>query len=90
MEPVSWRLGFAPPATPLKRRLLVYFRSGAYTNALLITSRDQEEDFGPNLTIEPQRIDANRLLPFINAYLTASAQSELADSDLFDASRRLS
>jgi hypothetical protein len=31
MEPVSWRLGFAPPATPLTRRLLVYFRSGAYT-----------------------------------------------------------
>jgi hypothetical protein len=32
MEPVSWRLGFAPPATPLKRRLLVYFRSGAYNH----------------------------------------------------------
>jgi hypothetical protein len=30
MEPVSWRLGFAPPASPLTRRLLVYFRSGAY------------------------------------------------------------
>src|ERR1700722_255806 len=32
MEPVSWRPGFAPPATPLTRHLLVYFRSGAYTN----------------------------------------------------------
>jgi len=31
MEPVSWRSGFAPPETPLTRRLLVYFRSGAYT-----------------------------------------------------------
>ena len=30
MEPVSWRSGFAPPATPLTRRLLVYFASGAY------------------------------------------------------------
>ena len=30
MEPVSWRSGFAPPGTPLTRRLLVYFRSGAY------------------------------------------------------------
>jgi hypothetical protein len=30
MEPVSWRLGFAPPATPLTRRLLVYFPFGAY------------------------------------------------------------
>jgi hypothetical protein len=32
MEPVSWRPGFAPPATPLTRRLLVYFRSGAYSS----------------------------------------------------------
>jgi hypothetical protein len=31
MEPVSWRSGFAPPATPFTRRLLVYFDSGAYT-----------------------------------------------------------
>ena len=30
MEPISWRPGFAPPATPPTRRLLVYFRSGAY------------------------------------------------------------
>ena len=30
MEPVSGRSGFDPPATPLARRLLVYFRSGAY------------------------------------------------------------
>ena len=30
MEPVSRRSGFAPPATPLTRRLLVYFDSGAY------------------------------------------------------------
>ena len=28
MEPVSWRSTFAPPATPLTRRLLVYFTSG--------------------------------------------------------------
>ncbi len=31
MEPVSWRSSFAPPATPLTRRLLVYFASGAYS-----------------------------------------------------------
>jgi len=36
MEPVSWRPGFAPPATPLTRRLLVYFRSGAYTFITLL------------------------------------------------------
>ena len=30
MEPVLRRSGFAPPQTPLTRRLLVYFRSGAY------------------------------------------------------------
>jgi hypothetical protein len=30
MEPVSRRSNFAPPTTPLTRRLLVYFRSGAY------------------------------------------------------------
>jgi len=30
MEPVFWRSGFAPPATPLTQRLLVYFASGAY------------------------------------------------------------
>jgi hypothetical protein len=28
MEPVSWRSGFAPPETPLTRRLLIYFPSG--------------------------------------------------------------
>jgi hypothetical protein len=33
MEPVSRRPGFAPPETPLTRRLLVYFASGAYTIA---------------------------------------------------------
>ena len=31
MEPVSRWSGFAPPATPFTRRLLVYFPSGAYT-----------------------------------------------------------
>jgi DNA-binding transcriptional regulator YiaG len=31
MEPVSRRPGFAPPETPLTRRLLVYFASGAYS-----------------------------------------------------------
>jgi hypothetical protein len=30
MEPVSWWSTFGPPATSLTRRLLVYFRSGAY------------------------------------------------------------
>ena len=43
MEPVSWRSSFAPPATPLTRRLLVYFGSGAYTHemfALLATQPD--------------------------------------------------
>ena len=30
MEPVSRRSGFAPPATPLTRRLLVYFVSAAH------------------------------------------------------------
>ncbi|HLW86678.1 MAG TPA: hypothetical protein VKR60_15785, partial [Candidatus Sulfotelmatobacter sp.] len=39
MEPASWRLGFAPPATPLTRRLLVYFRSGAYTSGTSATSK---------------------------------------------------
>jgi hypothetical protein len=33
MEPVFRRSGFAPPQTPLTRRLLVYFPSGAYTRA---------------------------------------------------------
>jgi hypothetical protein len=32
MEPVSRRPNFAPPSTPLTRRLLVYFRSGAYNH----------------------------------------------------------
>src|SRR5579872_362944 len=30
MEPASRRPGFTPPQTPLTRRLLVYFASGAY------------------------------------------------------------
>ena len=34
MEPVSRRSGFAPPPTPLTRRLLVYFPSGAYILAV--------------------------------------------------------
>jgi hypothetical protein len=59
-------------------------------NALLITSRDAEKEFGPRPIIEPQRIDANHLLPFINAYLSAAGQAHLTDSELFDASRRLS
>ena len=42
MEPVSWRPGFAPPATPLTRRLLVYFRSGAYTLASVIANEFNE------------------------------------------------
>ncbi|MGA3025259.1 MAG: HEAT repeat domain-containing protein [Bryobacteraceae bacterium] len=58
-------------------------------NALLITSRDEEREFAPKLTIEPQRIDTNHLLPFINAYLTEAGQNALTDSELFDASRRL-
>jgi hypothetical protein len=33
MEPVSRRSAFAPPPTPLTRRLLVYFASGAYTQS---------------------------------------------------------
>jgi hypothetical protein len=39
MEPVSWRPRFAPPATPLTRRLLLYFRSGAYTVSMLCSIR---------------------------------------------------
>ncbi len=39
MEPVSRRSGFAPPATPLTRRLLVYFRSGAYKRSQTIPVR---------------------------------------------------
>ena len=34
MEPVFRRPNFAPPAPPLTRRLLVYFRSGAYKSVL--------------------------------------------------------
>ena len=38
MEPVLRRSGFTPPQTPLTRRLLVYFRSGAYkSDRLLVT-----------------------------------------------------
>lgn len=35
MEPVFRRSGFAPPSTPLTRRLLVYFHSGAYRRVQL-------------------------------------------------------
>lgn len=59
-------------------------------NALLITSRDEEREFGPKPIIEPRRIDANHLIPFINAYLGAAGQTKLTDSELFDASRQLS
>jgi HEAT repeat protein len=58
-------------------------------NALVITSRDEAREFGPNPVIEPQRIDSNHLLPFINTYMTAAGQVEITDSDLFDATRRL-
>jgi hypothetical protein len=57
MEPVSWRSGFAPPATPFTRRLLVYFDSGAYNAWLLIEKRPQErsllEEF-QRMQIPPQ------------------------------------
>jgi len=46
-------------------------------------------DFGPDPIIEPQRIDTNHLLSFINAYLTEAGQAALTDVELFDASRRL-
>jgi len=36
MEPVSWWSTFGPPATSLTRRLLVYFRSGAYKFLLAV------------------------------------------------------
>ena len=47
MEPVSWRPAFAPPATPLTRRLLVYFRSGAYMFPVSaeITRKDRRIEF---------------------------------------------
>jgi hypothetical protein len=49
MEPVSWRPGFAPPATPLTRRLLVYFRSGAYIKSF---SEAQSENW---ITVSPEQ-----------------------------------
>jgi HEAT repeat protein len=58
-------------------------------NALLITARNEAEDFGPTTIIEPQRIDSNHLLPFINVYLAEAGQVALTDSELFDASRCL-
>lgn len=57
--------------------------------ALLITSREEELGGGADLVIEPQRIDTNHLLPFMNAYLAAAGQGGLTDAELFDASRRL-
>ena len=57
-------------------------------NALLATSR-VEEKLAQDATIQPQRIDTNHLLPFINAYLTEAGCEELTDSELFEASRRL-
>jgi hypothetical protein len=39
MEPVFRRSGFTPPKSPLARRLLVYFPSGAYTDFSRISER---------------------------------------------------
>jgi hypothetical protein len=53
---VSWRSGFAPPATPLARRLLVYFRSGAYKYLYVTTSQhDRRPEFhdGEELRQQP-------------------------------------
>lgn len=47
MEPVSRRSGFAPPATPLTRRLVVYFRSGAYR---WIWGEEESKERGINST----------------------------------------
>ncbi|PWU01800.1 MAG: hypothetical protein C5B51_22015 [Terriglobia bacterium] len=57
-------------------------------NALIVTSRE-DENLNPELTIEPRRIDNTHLLGFINSYLTDARQTELTDSELFEASRRL-
>jgi hypothetical protein len=75
MEPVSWRPGFAPPATPLTRPLLVYFRSGAYIyRASGAASSPFERDIstrfkGTTLSIILPRIDGvacdNRVFFFI-------------------------
>lgn len=56
-------------------------------NALIVTSRD--DSIRRDLTIEPQRIDSNHLLSFINSYLVEAGQTQLTDAELFDASRRL-
>ena len=57
-------------------------------SSLVVTSRD-DEDLSQDLTIEPLRIDSTHLLGFINSYLTEEGLTQLPDSDLFEASRRL-
>ncbi|SRR5579872_4206122 len=44
MEPASRRPGFTPPQTPLTRRLLVYFASGAYNTLRKRESRNMFSD----------------------------------------------
>lgn len=63
---------------------------GFPVNALIATSRSHERNLQPDLIIEPLRIDNNHLLPFINTYLSKAGHQELTDSELFEASRRLS
>jgi hypothetical protein len=52
-------------------------------NALIVTSR-QRPAIQPTLVLQPQRIDSNHLLPFLNAYLTSSGIS-IDDAALFGA-----
>ena len=46
MEPVSRWSGFAPPATPFTRRLLVYFPSGAYKGLPVLGDTPQPTERG--------------------------------------------
>ncbi len=58
-------------------------------SALLVTSRGANSlGFVWHSDMRPMRVDSNRLLPFMNAYLS-QAKITLPDSELFDACRRL-
>ncbi len=66
--------------------------SGFPVNAMIVTSRLEEELGGITKTvIRPLRITGNRLSSFMEAYLTERGKREdFADSEFFDACRRLS
>jgi hypothetical protein len=58
--------------------------------ALAITSRQLADAPEPvDIRIEPDRLDTDHLLPFLNAYLTAAGKAHLTDAELYRACSRL-